>query len=139
MKVKDAMHKGVTWIDPQTPLAKVAKKMRLEDIGSIPVGKNDRLVGMITDRDICCRGIGNGRDTKKLSAKDVMSKPILYCREDQDIEAAVRIMKKGQVRRLPVINAKKRMVGMLSLGDISAKTRLATSGSALKSLAAHHN
>ena len=138
MKVKDAMHKGVTWIDPKTPLAQVAKKMRLEDIGAIPVGENDRLVGMVTDRDICCRGLGNGRDAKKLSARDVMSKPILYCKEDQDIEAAVRIMKKGKVRRLPVINAKKRMVGMLSLGDISAKARLAISGAALKSLAAHH-
>jgi CBS domain-containing protein len=138
MKVKDVMHKGVTWVEPTMVLSKIAKKMRIEDIGAIPVGEKDRLVGMVTDRDICCRGLANGRDVKKLTARDVMSKPILYCMADQDVEAAIRTMKKGKVRRLPVINEKKRMVGMLSLGDISAKATRATSGIALKALAAHH-
>jgi CBS domain-containing protein len=138
MKVKDVMHKGVTWVAPATPLSKIARKMRTEDIGAVPVGENDRLVGMVTDRDICCRGLGNGRDIKKLTARDVMTKPILYCTTDQDVKAAIAVMKKSKVRRLPVINAKKRMVGMLSLGDISAKSTRETSGIALKALAAHH-
>lgn len=138
MKVKDVMHKGVTWVAPTELLSKVARRMRKEDIGAIPVGEMDRLVGMVTDRDICCRGLGNGRDARKLTVRQVMSKPIVYCRADQDVEAAVRIMKKAKVRRLPVINEKKRMIGMLGLGDISAKAKRATAGSALKALAAHH-
>lgn len=138
MKVKDVMHKGVTWVPPTALLSSIAKKMRKDDIGAIPVGENDRLVGMVTDRDICCRGMGSGRDAKKLTARQVMSKPILYCKAEQDVKAAIRIMKKAKVRRLPVINEKKRMVGMLSLGDISAKSTRAASGMALKALAAHH-
>lgn len=138
MKVKDVMHKGVTWVQPTTPLSTIARKMRKDDIGAIPVGEHDRLVGMVTDRDICCRGIGSGRDATKLTARQVMTRPILYCKADQDITSAIRIMKKAKVRRLPVINDKRRMVGMLSLGDISAKTTRAASGVALKALAAHH-
>lgn len=139
MKVRSVMHTGVTWVEPQTPLDTIAKKMHTEDIGAVPVGENDRLIGMVTDRDICCRGIGNGRrDVQTLAARDVMSKPILYCREDDDLEMAVRTMKKGRVRRLPVINAKKRMVGMLSLGDVASKGTREVSASALKTLAAHH-
>ncbi len=138
MKVKDAMHTGVTWVDPNTPLSKIAKKMRTEDIGAVPIGENDRLVGILTDRDICCRGLGDGHDVSKLTARDLMSKPILYCHEDQDVKDAIKIMKKGQVRRLPVINEKKRLVGMLSLGDISACEPRQVSGEALKATAAHH-
>jgi len=138
MKVKEIMHKGVVWVDPATPVAKIARKMRRDDIGAVPVGENDRLVGMVTDRDICCRGLGNSRDVRKLTARDVMTKKILYCNADQDVKSAVAIMKKGKVRRLPVINARKRMVGMLSLGDISARSTRAMSGIALKALSAHH-
>ena len=138
MKVKDVMHKGVTWVEPTTPLVRIAKKMRTQDIGAVPVGENDRLVGMVTDRDICCRALGKGRMSKKLTARDVMTKPILYCKADQDVKAAIAIMRKGKVRRLPVVNEKKRMVGMLSLGDISTKATRQASGAALKALAAHH-
>jgi CBS domain-containing protein len=138
MKVKDVMHKGATWVETKTPVKKVAKLMRAEDIGAIPVGENDRLVGMVTDRDICCRAVGDSRDVKRLTARDVMTKPIVYCLEDQNIRAAVRLMKKSKLRRLPVINTKKRLVGMLSLGDISSKTGPVTAAGALKVLAAHH-
>lgn len=138
MKVKDAMHKGVTWVNPTMSLAKIARKMRAQDIGAIPVGENDRLIGMVTDRDICCRGMSNGRDTSKLTARDVMTKPIIYCKADQTVEAAFRIMKKAKVRRLLVIDENKRMIGMLGLGDLSAKAKPSLSAAALKSLAAHH-
>lgn len=138
MKVRNAMHRGVTWVDAKTPVAKVARQMRTEDIGAIPVGEDDRLIGIVTDRDICCRGVGNGAEMKRLSARDVMSKPLLYCSEDDDIEAAVRVMKKNKVRRLPVINARKRLVGMLSLGDISSKAAPRTTRAALRAVTAHH-
>jgi CBS domain-containing protein len=138
MKVKDVMHKGVVWVSPDTSLSEIANKMRKEDIGAVPVGENDRLVGMVTDRDICCRGLSNGQDPGALTARDVMSKPILYCRTGQSVEEAVRLLEKKKVRRLPVINEKKRMVGMLSLGDVAQKAKLGLSGEAIKAVSAHH-
>jgi len=139
MKVKDVMHKGATWVAPDTALVDVARKMRREDIGAIPVGENDRLIGMVTDRDICCRAVGNGRDLVLLTARDIMTHPIVYCKADQKLEDAVGIMRKAGVRRLPVIDEHWRMVGVLGLGDVSAKATAKTSSAALKALAAHHS
>jgi CBS domain-containing protein len=138
MKIKDCMHQGVVWSSPDTPLKELAIRMRDEDIGSIPIGENDKLVGMVTDRDIALRGLCDGKDLAKMTARDVMSKPIVYCRAEEEVEDAIRIMAKHEVRRLPVINADKRMVGMLSLGDISAKMGRDLSGEAIKSVSAHH-
>ena len=138
MKVKDAMHKGAEWVEPQTPIGEVARTMRDLDIGAIPVGENDRLVGMVTDRDIACRAVANGTDPGKLTAGDVMSKGILYCRETEDLEDAMRIMEQKQVRRLPVIDDRKRMVGMLSLGDIADAASHELSGEVIAAVSAHH-
>ena len=138
MKVKDVMHPGVTWMTPNTPISELARKMRDEDIGAIPIGDNDRLVGMVTDRDITCRALADGLDINRATAGDVMSRGIVYCGADADIEDAVRIMEKNQVRRLPVINEKKRMVGMLSLGDISHKVPHMLSGEVVETVSAHH-
>jgi CBS domain-containing protein len=138
MKVKDAMHKGAAWVEPQTPIADIAKKMRDLDIGAIPVGENDRLIGMVTDRDIACRGVANGANLGKLTARDVMSTGIFYCREAEDLEDAMRIMEKKQVRRLPVINDRKRMVGMLSLGDVADAASRELSGEVIAAVSAHH-
>ncbi len=138
MKVKDAMHTGVTWVQPETPIAEIAKMMRDDDIGAVPVGENDRLVGMVTDRDIICRGLANGGDCNGLTAGDVMSKPIVYCRSDEYLEDALRIMEKNRVRRLPVIDENKRLVGMLALGDISEKGGRDLAGEVMRSVAAHH-
>jgi CBS domain-containing protein len=138
MKVKDAMHKGAEWVTPQTALADVARKMRDLDIGAIPVGENDRLIGMVTDRDITCRGLANGGDCTKLTARDVMSKGIVYCNDTEDLEDALRIMEQKQLRRLPVINDKKRMVGMLSLGDIAHAASHELSGEVTAAVSAHH-
>jgi CBS domain-containing protein len=138
MKVKDAMHKGAEWVAPQTPIADIAKRMRDLDIGSIPVGENDRLIGMVTDRDIACRGVANGGDLARLTARDVMSKGILYCNDTEDLEDALRIMEQKQVRRLPVINDKKRMVGMLSLGDVAHSASHELSGEVTAAVSAHH-
>jgi CBS domain-containing protein len=138
MKVKDAMHKGVTWVEPQTPVQEVASKMRNEDVGALPVGKNDRLVGMVTDRDIVCRGLANGSEFAKLTAADVMSKGIVYCRTEDDLEEALHTMEKHRIRRLPVLNEKKRMVGMLSLGDISQVAKGEMLNKMLRAVAAHH-
>ena len=138
MKVKDVMHKGAEWVSPQTALADVAQRMRDLDIGAIPVGENDRLIGMVTDRDIACRGVANSQDWTRLTARDVMSKGIFYCNDTEELEDALRVMEQKQVRRLPVINDKKRMVGMLSIGDIADAAPHELSGEVIAAVSAHH-
>jgi CBS domain-containing protein len=138
MKVKDVMHEGATWVGPETTVAELARTMRDQDIGSIPIGENDRLIGMVTDRDIVVKGLADGHDVSMLSARDVMTGPILYCRADEDVEDAVRLMEEHEVRRLPVIDANKRMVGILALGDISSHTGRELSGEVLKAVSEHH-
>ncbi len=138
MKVKEAMHKGVEWVPPTTPVTKLAELMLKHDIGSIPIGEDDRLIGMVTDRDIVVRGLANGRDPKTLTARDVMTKGVVWCREDEDLDDATRTMELKQIRRLPVINRGKRMVGMLSLGDISEACDEEMSGEVLQAVSAHH-
>lgn len=138
MKVKDAMHSGVTWVGPETKVTELAKRMRDEDIGSIPIGENDRLVGMVTDRDIAIKGVADGRDIASLTARDVMSGPVLYCRADQDLDDAIDYMESRKVRRLPVIDADKRMVGMLSLGDVAAAAKRQATGEMAQAVSAHH-
>ena len=138
MKVKDVMHRGVTWVEPGTPIRDVARRMRDDDIGSVPIGEDDRLIGMVTDRDIICRGVADGADVDVLTARDVMSKPIVYCTADDDLEHAIRIMEKNKIRRLPVIDKDKRLTGMLALGDISAIGGEEMAGEVMRSVSAHH-
>jgi CBS-domain-containing membrane protein len=139
MKVKDAMHKGVEWVGPDTPLTEIAKLMLKHDIGSIPIGDNDRLIGMVTDRDIVCKGLArDGFNAAQATARDVMSKGIHCCREDDDLAKAVRHLETLQVRRLPVINKNKRLVGILSLGDVSQRAPGELLAECVKSVAAHH-
>jgi CBS domain-containing protein len=138
MKVKDVMHRGVTWVEPGTSIRDIAQMMRDGDIGSVPVGENDRLVGMVTDRDIICRGVADGADCNGLTARDVMSKPIIYCRADDELENALRVMEKNRIRRLPVIDENKRLTGMLALGDISEIGGQDMAGEVMRSVSAHH-
>ena len=138
MKVKDVMHRGVTWVEPVTSIREIAQMMRDADIGSVPVGENDRLVGIVTDRDIICRGIANSADCNGLTARDVMSKPIIYCRADDELEYALRIMEKNRIRRLPVIDENKRLAGILALGDISEIGGQEMAGEVMRSVSAHH-
>jgi len=139
MKVKQAMHAGVAWVNPDTTVGELARLMREQDIGALPVGENDRLVGMVTDRDIVCRCIAAGKDPKKATARDIMTKGIIYCRDNEDLDDATRIMELRKIRRLPVIDNKKRMVGMLSLGDISHASSRELSGEVLYAVSEHHH
>lgn len=138
MQVRDAMHAGVTWVGPETSINELARKMRDEDIGAIPIGENDRLIGMVTDRDIALRGLADGHDVESLTARDVMSSPIVYCRTDEDIGDAIRIMEDKSIRRLPVIDENKRMVGMLALGDIGDCAPRDMSAEVMQAVSAHH-
>ena len=140
MKVKDVMHRGVDWVGPDTPIIELAKLMRQHDVGSIPIGENDKLVGMVTDRDIVCKGLArDGFDLRKATARDVMTEGIHCCREDHDLAKAVRHMETLKVRRLPVINKNKRMVGILSLGDVSSTASTDLLSELAKSISAHHH
>ncbi|HEY7607607.1 MAG TPA: CBS domain-containing protein [Alphaproteobacteria bacterium] len=139
MKVKDAMHKGVDWVGPDTPISELAKLMRQHDIGAIPIGENDRLIGMVTDRDIVCKGLSrDGFDAGRMTARDVMTPGIHCCREDDDLSKAVQHMEALQVRRLPVINKSKRMTGMLGLGDVGHSAPGELVAECVKSVATHH-
>jgi CBS domain-containing protein len=139
MKVKDAMHKGVKWVSPDTLLTEVAKLMREYDIGAIPIGESDRLIGMVTDRDIVCKALAQeGFDVRSATARDVMTPGIHCCREQDDLAKAVRHMETLQIRRLPVINGSKRMVGILSLGDVSQSAPNELVYQCVRSVAAHH-
>lgn len=118
MAVNDIMAKNVTWVAPDLSLQDAAKKMRELDIGCLPVSKDNRLIGMITDRDIACRAVADGGDPVKTMTAEAMSQGVTYCFEDQDVIEAADLMKQNQIRRLLVLNRQNQMVGMLSLGDL---------------------
>ena len=140
MKVKDAMHKGVDWVSPDTPVTELAKLMREHDIGAIPIGENDRLIGMVTDRDIVCKGLARDSfDAGRATARDIMTPGIHCCREDDNLAKAVQHMETLKIRRLPVINKSKRMVGILSLGDLSSSASTVLLSEWAKSVSAHHH
>lgn len=140
MKVKEAMHRGVEWVSPDTPLAEIAKLMRQHDIGSIPVASNDRLIGMVTDRDIVCNGLAQkGFNAAKATARDVMTEGIHCCRADDELSDAVRHMEQLKLRRLPVIDGNKRMIGILSLGDVGRLASDEMLADCVKGVSAHHH
>jgi CBS domain-containing protein len=112
--------------------------MREQDVGAIPIGENDRLIGMVTDRDITVRAVANGKELARLTARDVMTKGIVWCRDSDDLNHAVSMMQSKQVRRLPVIDKNKRMIGILSLGDVSHTATEKTAAAAAKGVTAHH-
>lgn len=139
MQVKDAMHRGAQYVDPDTLITDVAETMRDDSIGAMPVGESDRLIGMVTDRDIVVRGLTGKSDPLQLTVRNVMTKEIVYCLEDEDLDDAVRLMERKEIRRMPVIDKHHRMVGMLSLGDIAAAASPTIISETLRAVSAHHS
>jgi CBS domain-containing protein len=129
MRVSEAMSRDVRVATPGQSIRDVARTMAEIDAGAMPVGENDRLVGMITDRDIAIRAVaqGKGPDTP---VREVMSKEVKYCFEDEDLEHVAKNMGDIQVRRLPVVSRDKRLVGIVSLGDVAQKEDRETTGEA---------
>ncbi|HXI85910.1 MAG TPA: CBS domain-containing protein [Parvularculaceae bacterium] len=138
MKVNQAMHKGVQQVAPTTSVADLAKLMKSDDIGALAVSENNRIIGIVTDRDITVRALANGRDPSKTTARDVMTANPACCEQNDDIDEAVRLMEKKKVRRLPVTDADKRPVGMLSVGDVSHAVGEKISGKLIGAVSAHH-
>ena len=116
----------------------ISYTLTIENIGAIPVGENDKLIGMVTDRDIALRAFDGKRDAKTLTARDVMTKGITWCRDSDKLKDAAQLMEEKQIRRLPVIDDKKRMVGMLALGDLAHATSPGLAGETLAAVSAHH-
>ena len=133
MKVTDCMTRDVQMTSPEETLRDAAQAMVRLDAGVLPVSEGDRLVGMITDRDIAVRGVAEGRgpDTK---VAEVMSREVMYCYEDEDSAAVLRNMGDIQVRRLPVLNRDKRLIGIVSLADLAARGQSARAGEALSGI-----
>ena len=133
MKVSEAMTRHVRVANPEDTLQQAAWLMASLDAGVLPVCENERLVGMVTDRDIAVRGVahGMGPDAK---VREVMTPDVKYCFEDQDVVETTRNMGDIQVRRLPVVNRDKRLVGILSLGDIAVCSSYEDIGEALSEI-----
>lgn len=131
MKVSDVMTRTVETVGPEQTAQEAAAFMLSADTGSIPVTDGDKLIGMITDRDIAVRGIAKGHGPDTL-VRDLMSDDLICAREDDDVESAASRMSEAQVRRLPVIDDEKKLCGIVSLGDLSRETDGATASQALE-------
>jgi CBS domain-containing protein len=134
MKIKDVMTPDVSFVGPDTSILEIARKMREGDIGSTPVIENERLVGMVTDRDIVVRAIAEGGDVRTKTARDAMSPGILYCYADDSVESVLDNMGDQQIRRLPVVDSDKRLVGVVSLGDLALSGKRKAAGEALQEI-----
>ena len=122
MKVNEIITRDPQVIRPETALIEAAQKMKSLDIGMLPVCDGDRLVGVITDRDIAVRGVAQGNDPKTARVQEVMTPEVIYCFDDEDVKDVAKKMEEKQVRRLPVLNREKRLVGIVSLGDLAVRT-----------------
>ncbi|MCC2688386.1 MAG: putative dehydrogenase protein [Rhizobiaceae bacterium] len=141
MRVKDCMTNDVRIADPDQTLQEAAQVMARLDAGVMPVGENDRLVGMITDRDIAVRGVaeGKGPDAR---VREVMSTDVKYCFDDEEVDDVLHKMGEQQVRRLPVLNRDKRLIGIVSIGDLARTGETAETGEALSGISmpgGHHS
>lgn len=121
MQIRDIMHSECTYIDHRDSLQLAATLMERHDIGAVPVAEGDKLVGMITDRDIVTRAVATNTDVRHTKAGELMTDRVLYCYEDDDIDKVAQNMADEKIRRLPVVSRDKRLKGMVSLGDIASK------------------
>jgi len=134
MKVRDVMTSSVDWVTPDTSVVEVAQLMKKDDVGSIPICKENRLIGMITDRDIVLKVVAAGGNTNNISAKDIISTDVIFVSADQDVHEAANLMSEYQIRRLPVLE-KGKLVGILAIGDLAIeKIHINEAGDALSDI-----
>ena len=124
MQVSELMTRDVRIASPEDSLEHAAKMMAEIDAGVLPVGENDRLVGMITDRDIAIRAVAEGRDPREMTVRDAMTCNVSFCYADDSVESAAQLMEEKQIRRLPVFDrGSGRAIGIVSLGDLAVRHR----------------
>lgn len=138
MEIDKIMHTPAEWVEAATTVADAARRMKEADIGALPVGKDDRLIGMVTDRDLVLRVLAEGRDPARTTVEEVMTPGIVWCLTTQTAEDAIYMMEQKKIRRLPVIDEKKRLVGMLSLGDVADALPRQLLGELVNAVADHH-
>ena len=128
------MSKNVKLASPDDTVQQAARVMSEQDTGVLPVGENDRLVGMVTDRDLAVRALAAGKDPSKTKLREVMSGEPRYVFEDDPVERAAASMAEQQVRRMPVLNRDKRLVGIVSVGDLAREALGAAAGQAMSGI-----
>src|SRR5262249_3427341 len=133
MKVRELMTTNVECVSPETNAVQLSQKMKTLDVGFIAICETDRLMGTVTDRDIVIRGIASGRDLNTCTARDIMTQDVFWCFEDDDVKDVAQKMSNKEVRRMLILNEEKRLVGVVSLGDIS-KVEEKQSGKTLKDI-----
>ena len=121
MQLRDVMTRQVHEIPPDASLKDAAEIMRACDIGALPVCEKDKLIGMITDRDITVRAVAEGQDPNRSNVRQAMSQQTFFCYEDEDVQKAAQLMEEKQIRRLPVFDRQQRLCGIVSLGDIATR------------------
>jgi CBS domain-containing protein len=131
--IRDTMTSDPTTVEPHATAQEAARLLESEDVGSLPVVEDGRLVGMITDRDIAIRAVARDLPPSTPVA-DVMSREVLYCFEDEDIQHVAANMGDQQVRRLPVLSREKRLVGIVSIGDLARHAKARTAGEAVAAI-----
>ncbi|MCD1597055.1 CBS domain-containing protein [Rheinheimera aquimaris] len=134
MNIKDIMTTNPVLIKPSTTIKEAAACMARERIGFLLAGEDDELKGTLTDRDIVLRAVAAGKDIESTTVEDILTDDLLYCKEGQDIEEVARNMGEKQVRRLPVVNAQKKLVGVVSLGDLAKYLKPETAGKVLNDI-----
>jgi CBS domain-containing protein len=134
MQVSQIVSRDVETIDPAATVREAAQRMRSMDVGSLPVCDGSHLLGMITDRDITIRAIADGRDPAQTPVRDAMTPSVEYVFEDDDVQRAAQIMQDMQIRRLPVVNREKKLVGIIALGDIARTGDDRMSGNTLQDI-----
>jgi CBS domain-containing protein len=135
MKVKEVMTRNVEVIRPNDSLQMAAQKMRDRDIGFLPVYEGDELIGVVTDRDIAIRAIADGTNPNAIVGREIVTSPVVYCFDDQDVEEAARLMRENQIRRLIVLDRKNdQPAGVISLGDLAGTVKEKTAGKTLESI-----
>jgi CBS domain-containing protein len=127
-KVRDVMTTRPRSVTPDTPLSQVAELMEAEDVGVVPVVEGDRLVGMVTDRDIVVRAVAKGKDPRGMPVAEVSSRELVTVEPDRNLSDALQLMARHQVRRLPVIDEDERLVGVVSQADVALEAKEKTTG-----------
>lgn len=123
MQIRELMTANAECTGPDATIQQAAQRMKELDVGSLPVCENDRLIGIVTDRDIILRSVSEGHDPARHHVKEAMSNDLFYCQADQKVEEVADLMARKQIRRVPVLDGDKRLVGIVSLGDLAVQAR----------------
>ncbi len=132
MRVSEIMNQGCQYLSPTDTAVQAAQVMANHDLGAVPVASDNKLVGMVTDRDVVVRGLAKGQDPNATQLGDLMTDAVYYCFDDQECAEVAANMGEMQVRRMPVVSREKQLVGMVSLGDLAASGQGSAATAALK-------